>query len=86
MTRSSGDVSTTGSISRPSKRSTGFWLPRFQKHRETLARQICAFTQGLRELDLFKSPGMAETLDWAQALMALGAEQLHLKRLTTRWV
>ncbi len=43
---------------------------------ETLARHICAFTQGLRELDLFKSPGMAETLDWAQALLALGAAQL----------
>ena len=39
---------------------------------EQLARQICAFTQGLREVDLFKSPGMAETLDWAQALLALG--------------
>ncbi|HWV34207.1 MAG TPA: MoxR family ATPase, partial [Thermomicrobiales bacterium] len=32
-----------------------------------LAREICSFTQGLREVDLFKSPGMAETLDWANA-------------------
>ena len=44
---------------------------------EHLARQICAFTQGLREVDLFKPPGMAETLDWAQALLALGAASLH---------
>jgi MoxR-like ATPase len=41
-----------------------------------LARQICAFTQGLREVDLFKPPGMAETLDWANALLALGTHQL----------
>src|SRR5918997_374858 len=43
---------------------------------ERLARQICAFTQGLREVDLFKPPGMAETLDWAQALLALGTREL----------
>src|SRR5918992_368705 len=43
---------------------------------EQLARQICAFTQGLREVDLFKSPGMAETLDWANALLALGSHEL----------
>ena len=43
---------------------------------ERLANQICAFTQGLRELDLFKSPGMAETLDWANALLALGSNEL----------
>lgn len=41
-----------------------------------LARQICGFTQGLREVDLFKSPGMAETIDWAHALMALGSHEL----------
>jgi MoxR-like ATPase len=38
---------------------------------ETLARQIVAFTQRLRALDLFKAPGIAETLDWAEALVAL---------------
>lgn len=43
---------------------------------ESLATQICTFTQGLREVDLFKSPGMAETLDWAEALMALGSKDL----------
>lgn len=41
-----------------------------------LATQICAFTQGLREVDLFKSPGMAETLDWAHALLSLGTTEL----------
>jgi MoxR-like ATPase len=43
---------------------------------ERLATQICTFTQGLRDVDLFKSPGMAETLDWAQALLALGSRDL----------
>ena len=38
---------------------------------ESLAREIVAFTQRLRTLDLFKSPGVAETLDWAEALVAL---------------
>jgi MoxR-like ATPase len=41
-----------------------------------LAAQICTFTQGLREVDLFKSPGMAETLDWAHALLTLGSDSL----------
>ena len=38
---------------------------------ETLAREIVAFTQRLRAMDLFKAPGIAETLDWAEALIAL---------------
>ena len=39
-----------------------------------LARQTVAFVQELRRLDLYKVPGVAETLDWAQALLALGAD------------
>src|SRR5215216_5599703 len=42
-----------------------------------LARQIVAFTQGLRGIDLFKPPGMAETLDWSRALLALGTVDLN---------
>jgi MoxR-like ATPase len=38
---------------------------------ERLAREIVAFTQRLRTMDLFKAPGVAETLDWAEALLAL---------------
>jgi MoxR-like ATPase len=38
---------------------------------ERLAREIVAFTQRLRTMDLFKAPGVAETLDWAEALIAL---------------
>jgi MoxR-like ATPase len=36
-----------------------------------LSREVVAFTQRLRTMDLFKSPGVAETLDWAEALLAL---------------
>ena len=43
---------------------------------ETLARDIVAFVQRLRQADLTKSPGVAETLDWAAALLALGAGHL----------
>ncbi len=38
---------------------------------ETLAREVVAFTQRLRSMDLFKAPGIAETLDWAEALLTL---------------
>ncbi|MET0344877.1 MAG: MoxR family ATPase [Casimicrobiaceae bacterium] len=41
------------------------------KASESLAREIVAFTQRLRAMDLFKAPGIAETLDWAEALIAL---------------
>jgi len=37
-----------------------------------LARQIVAFVQAARRLDLKKRPGIAETLDWAAALLRLG--------------
>ena len=38
---------------------------------ESLAREVVAFTQRLRSMDLFKAPGVAETLDWCEALIAL---------------
>lgn len=38
---------------------------------DLLARQVVAFVQKLREIDLFKVPGVAETLDWATALAEL---------------
>ncbi|HET7169589.1 MAG TPA: MoxR family ATPase [Candidatus Limnocylindrales bacterium] len=41
-----------------------------------LAREVVGFVHGLREADLTKVPGIAETLDWAAALMSLGARQL----------
>ena len=43
---------------------------------ERLAAQAAAFVQGLRRLDLAKPPGVAETIDWASALAALGRQEL----------
>jgi MoxR-like ATPase len=40
---------------------------------EALAKQIVAFVQGLREIELYKLPGIAETIEWARALMELDA-------------
>jgi MoxR-like ATPase len=38
---------------------------------QTLAEQICKFMQKLRQINFYKRPGIAETLDWAQALLHL---------------
>jgi MoxR-like ATPase len=51
-------------------------LARVPQAPERLARQVVAFVQQLRGADLTKVPGVAETLDWASALLALGAAEL----------
>jgi MoxR-like ATPase len=38
---------------------------------EKLSREVVAFVQRLRKMDLFKLPGVAETIDWSKALVAL---------------
>ncbi|HLY56620.1 MAG TPA: MoxR family ATPase [Stellaceae bacterium] len=38
---------------------------------DSLSREVVAFVQKLRQIDLFKLPGVAETIDWAEALMQL---------------
>jgi MoxR-like ATPase len=38
---------------------------------QALAEQICTFVQKLRQINFYKRPGIAETLDWAQALLHL---------------
>ncbi len=43
---------------------------------ERLGRQICAFMHEIRQMKLDKTPGVAETLDWAQALTALHFDYL----------
>ena len=43
---------------------------------ERLAHQVAGVVQALRQLDLLKPPGVAESLDWVQALDALGATDL----------
>ena len=47
-----------------------------------LARQVTAFIQEMRELELFKSPGVAETLDWTAALVALDQRALSLQTVS----
>jgi MoxR-like ATPase len=48
---------------------------------ETMARQLCTFMQALRELDLDKRPGVAETLDWGLALCELGGDGLSVEKI-----
>ena len=46
---------------------------------QRLGEQIVAFVQATREQDLYKHPGVSETLDWAQALGHLHTRRLDLK-------
>jgi MoxR-like ATPase len=72
------------------RRCLYFWIdyPSFEKEYrivrekvpgvpEKLARQVVAFVQELRKQDLYKAPGVAETLDWAASLLALDATRLE---------
>ncbi len=49
---------------------------------ETLGKQVVAFVQAIREKEFYKYPGIAETLDWATALIKLGTTDLS-KEITT---
>ncbi|MCC6179911.1 MAG: MoxR family ATPase [Chloroflexi bacterium] len=46
---------------------------------ERLARQIAAFMQAIRHVKLNKTPGVAETLDWAMSMMALHQDHLAVE-------
>lgn len=74
------------------RRCLYYWIeyPTFEKEHEIvrlkvprapeqLARQVTAFVQELRQAELYKVPGVAETLDWAAALVALDQEALDPK-------
>jgi MoxR-like ATPase len=71
------------------RRCLYYWIdyPNFAKELEivrarlpdapmTLSRQVTAFVQDLRQADLYKVPGVAETLDWTAALVALDQQAL----------
>jgi MoxR-like ATPase len=47
---------------------------------ERLAAQVASAVRRMRELELLKPPGVAESLDWAQALQLLGARELDVDR------
>ncbi|HEX6617299.1 MAG TPA: MoxR family ATPase [Gemmatimonadales bacterium] len=59
------------------KRELAILHARLPQVPEALAREVVSFVQRLRTADLTKAPGVAETLDWAAALLALGAKQLE---------
>ena len=50
---------------------------------ERLSREVVGFIQALRRRDLFKLPGVAETLDWANALMRLDVRELDADMIDT---
>ncbi|HEY3306708.1 MAG TPA: MoxR family ATPase [Candidatus Binatia bacterium] len=52
---------------------------KFPRIRERLADQICFFMQQVRQMNFYKRPGVAETLDWAAALIALNRDELDEK-------
>jgi MoxR-like ATPase len=47
---------------------------------ESLAREVARAVRRMREVDLLKPPGVAESIDWAQALHLLGARSLDPER------
>jgi len=51
---------------------------KFPQIEKKLASQITAFVQRIRQADLYKTPGVAETLDWAASLLALNQHALSL--------
>ena len=76
------------------RRCLYFWLPYPDAEREReilrvrapgvgeeLSGQVVDFVQALRRRDLFKLPGVAETIDWLEALMALDATELTLENM-----
>ena len=54
-------------------RETAIVRSRLPEVPEALAAQACAFVEQLRWLDLYRVPGVGETLDWTQSLVTLGA-------------
>ncbi len=52
---------------------------KFPQVQLVLARQICNFMQKVRERNFYKRPGVAETLDWVAALIALNRDELDEK-------
>ncbi len=76
MTRSAGAACIIG-WTIPTWRGSGqFWAVKAPLVPEMLAAQVVGFVQRLRGEELFKLPGVAETIDWASALTHLNAHEL----------
>ena len=50
--------------------------------KKSLQKQLVAFVQGIRELDLKKQPAISETIDWAKTLILLNSEELDAQLAT----
>ena len=50
---------------------------------DLLARQVAAAVESMRDLNLYKPPGVAETIDWAMALGRLGVTELDERSVVT---
>ncbi len=75
-TRSSAAASTTGSSTRASSARSRSCAGTSRTWRSSSARDVAAVVGKLREADLLKPPGIAETIDWTQALHMLGGTRL----------
>jgi MoxR-like ATPase len=58
------------------KREIAIAQARLPEAPETLVRQVCAFVQELRWLELYRAPGVGETLDYVESLDALGRKEI----------
>ena len=58
-------------------------LTKVPEIRESLSFQVCKFMELLRQEDFYKRPGIAETLDWANALLSLGIDELDQEIIET---
>ena len=54
-------------------------LAKVPKAPKQLAQQVVGFMQKMREMDLYKLPGISETLDWTSALVAMDAKELDAR-------
>src|SRR4029450_5151789 len=60
----------------PAQKESEIVLAKVPEAPERLAREVVGFVHRLRDADLTKVPGIAETLDWAAALLSLGSRGL----------
>ena len=51
-------------------------MTKYPEIQQLMAEQICAFMQQVRQMNFYKRPGVAETLDWASALLLLNRAEL----------
>ncbi len=73
---SSGAACTTGSTTRRPSARRRSCTPAFRGSSDEVALRVCAAVSRLREEELYKLPGVGETIAWAQALLALDSGDL----------